>query len=95
MISLIALCLARGTLQGCKHPPAIVGEDDIGEENGIGRSCTLEQFRDGSPARKVNEVTGDYQVNYKAKPVHGQSPHPYLPHSLIRTHPMSDGLKPT
>jgi len=72
MIRMIAAittsCLAALALQGCRHPLAIVGEGDIVELNGSGRGCSLEQFRAQHAACVENDVSGDYFVNYEARP---------------------------
>ena len=72
MIRLIAAitisCLAALVLQGCRHPLAIVGEGDIVELNGSERGCSLEQYRAQDAACVKNEVSGDYFVNYEARP---------------------------
>ena len=72
MIRLIAAitisCLAALVLQGCRHPLAIVGEGDIVELNGSGRGCSLEQYRAQDAACVKNEVSGNYFVNYEARP---------------------------
>jgi hypothetical protein len=63
-----SLMLATVTLQGCKHPLAIVGEGDIVDANNSGRGCTLEQFRAKDAACTENQVSGGYSVNYMAVP---------------------------
>ena len=62
------LLLGLLALQACKHPLAIEGDGDIIEINGSGRGCTLEQYRAQERACTDNEVTGAYNVNYKAAP---------------------------
>ena len=61
-------CLAALALQGCRHPLAIVGEGDIVELNGSGRGCSLEQYRAQAASCIENEVSGNYFVNYQARP---------------------------
>ena len=61
-------CLAISALAGCRHPLAIVGQGDIIELNGSGRGCSFEQYAAKDPACAVNEVEGDYFVNYRARP---------------------------
>jgi hypothetical protein len=64
----LVLIANMAAMQACKHPLAIQGQGDIVELNGTGRGCTLEQFEAGNSKCAENEVTGEYNVNYKAEP---------------------------
>ncbi len=65
VLSTLVVILA---LYGCKHPLEIVGRGDIGDLNGSGHGCTLEQFQAGDVACTENETFGDYFVKYEGVP---------------------------
>ncbi|MDJ0879204.1 MAG: hypothetical protein QNI86_11370 [Halieaceae bacterium] len=55
-------------LASCKHPLRIVGQGDIFELNEGVRGCTLEEFQAQATRCTENDVVGDYNVIYDARP---------------------------
>lgn len=80
-LNIIAAYLAIAALQGCKHLLAITGESNIVDVNGSGHGCTFRQFQADDTACTQNEVSGEYHVNYKAKPRPGCSRTPTTGHT--------------